>query len=421
MKKLLVGLLLFSLLAGACLAQGPHVFMGIYWVRGQLVRGSGVPDTVLLSGRTAILYPSTGDPLLRNTRVETTTASDGKFILNPFYNENLPITLEANYFASAVLRAADGYGADAVTFGLSSLGYNDVTLTLASGAGPGTIDLNDTGWIRETTIRRDGNALVLNWGYDPAKGATAVKIYVSSGPDTEFVAERRRFSDLTSIASGVTTYRHTGAASDTNNYYYRIVPDPLPSGTTILSADNNSITVGKVMVAVPANKYVFTALPFQEDNISLAGIVAEQLGEGGEFLWWDGIGYHGATYAGRRWVGEDRNLRIGEGFIVRSKTEVNLALVGRFGTLATPYTRTLPASRYSLIAYPYPTARTLSAMGVTASNGDDLLRWKVADQVYEGATYSGGWVGPAGIDNFELARPRYYRSGTEKSWTIAFP
>ncbi|MBI5400288.1 hypothetical protein HZB07_06795 [Candidatus Saganbacteria bacterium] len=433
MKKIVGGILLVGLLAVSVLAA-PHVFLGTYWVRGQLTRGT-TAATASLSGRTAILYPSTGDPLSVTTRVQITTEASGAFILNPFYNQLLPLTLEARAFSAAILRehvtgdpGTQQFGAAAVTFGLSREGYNDIALTLAENAGPGRAELSDTGIIRNTRIAISGNDLVINWNYaDPTSLPTAVGIYRMTINDAEYSADTTRWSRLTTInrlQSGGDAFTHLNAAHDGRNWYYRVVPvnadDSVVHGNIFIST-NNAITVGKVEVPVPANRYVFASLPFMEDNISLAGLVGGQLGADSEFLWWDGISYHGATYAGSRWVGQDRPIRIGEGFIIRARSAGSLALAGRFGTLTIPYVRTLPARpTYNLIAYPYPTSRVLISMGLTPAGSDDLIRWVVDRQVYEGATFSGGWVGPTGIDNFELARPKYYRPSAAQTWTIDF-
>ncbi|MFA5113704.1 MAG: hypothetical protein WC529_05360 [Candidatus Margulisiibacteriota bacterium] len=423
MKKLALILIVVGFAASIGWGAEPHVYLGLNWVTGEVVRGAGVPGTVPLGGRTAVFFVAASDPLSGTLKLTATTEADGRFTFNPFYNREIPVTFEPNDFAAAVYRGADGYGANQENFALSTLGNKYVRLTLELGAGPGTYEVVDTGWIRETRITRVGSDLRLDWGYDPApgRGPTAVKIYVRSGAAAAYAADPASFAELIAVPSGTVTYTHAGAARNGNNLYYRIVPEPLPGGTTVLSADNNSITAGKVEVALPANQYVFTALPFQEDNVSLAGILGEQVGSGGEFLWWTGTAYNGATYA-TAWTGSDRVLRIGEGFILRAPAAASVALVGRFGTLNGTPVRELVGSQYNLIAFPYPTTSLFETMGVTPDNGADLLRWLVATQGYEGATYDGAdWVGPAGINNLALAQPRYYRPRSNFTWGITFP
>lgn len=314
-------------------------------------------------------------------------------------------------------------GAEQVITLDQSKGFMTVDLALTEGGGPylppASYELEDIGRIRETNIIRVGNNLEITWAYDGG-GPYEVSIYYYTGQGVEYSsAETYQL-----LASDIIPqeYVHSGVAVDGNNIYYRVVSDEV-AVNDIFDPLNNSITVGKTHVDLPNLKYVFAALPFMEDNVSLAGILEEQVGEAGEFLWWDGVGYDGATYANASWKGKDRVLRMGEGFIIRAKADnKSMALVGRFGTLTSNMVRSLPADQYSLINYPYPIARTIAGTGVVAGNGDDLLRWDVDLQGYEGATYNNGsWVGPAGIDTLQLGDPRYYRPQSGADWTIVFP
>jgi len=442
MKKFALGLLIVSVLAASCLAQGPHVFMGIYWVRGAMVKDDpGIPDPSL-GGRTAILFPSTGDPLNEDRRVETTTDGDGNFILNPFYNEHLPIVLDPDYYSAAVLRQHlivdppdTEYGADPVSFGLDARGWNEVTLTLAEDAGPGEVGLVDDGIIRETNIRLDGDNVVISWTYNPLPDPlpAQVAIYMqNNGTGSEYDRTGAWGVQMAARAVGgriVEEYPHVGAAPNNNNYYYRVVAcdglgDPMLAGE--FDGDNNSITVGKVAVALPENEYVFTALPFMEDVNSLADLLGDQLPLESEFLWWNGAAYPGATYSEsggiRRWTGTNRDLRIGEGFLLRAASDSSLAMVGRFGSLDVPYVRTLPRFPvYNLISCPAPTSRTIEDMGVTLNAGDDLYEWTGSG--FPGATYNvgRGWIGLAGIDTFGLTAAKFYRTQPGIDWMISFP
>jgi hypothetical protein len=436
MKRLFLLLLSVSLAASVSWGAEPHVFMGLNWVTGEVIRGTGVPGTVPLSGRTAVLYISTSDPLTGTLKVTTTTDASGQFVLNPFYNRDVPLTFEVNSYAAAIMRGSDGYGANPVNFSLNTLGYRYVQLPLEYGAGPGTYEVVDTGWIRQTTITRVGNDLRLDWGYDPARGATAVKIYARAAAGSEYAADAATFTEVAAVLSGTTTYLHAGAAADGQNRYYRIVPDPLPAGTTVLSENNNSITAGKVEIALLANKYVFCAIPFMEDNVSLASTIGDQLPNNSRFLWWSGSGYDGAIYttstAPAQWTGTDRTLRMGEGFILFSPVADSVALVGRFGRLTTPFVKELPGARYSLIAYPYPTAKEAVDMGIVPDNQTRLIKWYVfvsADRqqfynglIYNGTYPAGTWTGDdLGITSFELATPRYYHPAASYSWEVRFP
>jgi len=429
-RKILIVLIIAAFLPAAALAaQQPAPYPSALWIIGMLDGGTtGLTD---LSGFKIVFYQSP---------YQTTSYSDGyatassdasaKYNANAHDDLNLLPLSAKTYYIGVVKRNIGGtdYGVNETQVAVSDTdlanGYKVVNLTIKEGEGipdPEIIDLKDTGWIRNTQISREGQNLRLTWDYDPALGPTAVRIYVLDGADAEYAAVVSSFDNTTIpsvIASGTKQYLHTSVAFDGNNYYYRVVPDPLPAGTTILSDANNSITVGKVEIDLPANKYVFCALPFQSDNVSLMGILGEQIGPQGEFLWWDGTGYHGATYTTTSWTGTERALRIGEGFIVRAKTDMDLALVGRFGTLAIDMYRQLTADQYDLVAYPYPTSKKFADMGIAADAGSDLLRWKVDTQAYEGATYTTSWS--LAIDTLELARPRYYRPKNDYNWKLQF-
>jgi hypothetical protein len=410
--------------------------VGLYWVIGQLNRGPTVDPAITLGSRTAVFYVSGSDPISGNYRLTTITAANGAFVINPLLNREIPIDYSTNFYSAAVMRTFDTYGASPESITLNEQGYKTVTLTLLNGAGPGgPVALSDTGWVRNTNIRKVGNDIELSWGFDPALPATAVKIFVEEGADAEYQANPSLFTrELASIAiGGATTYTHPDAAAPAtnSNYYYRIVPFPFSIGTDVLGEANNSITVGKVKFDLPANKYVFCGLPFQEDGISLISILGDQIGNDGEFNWWDGVANPGGTYSGGRWGGYDRNLSLGEGFYVRAKSDKNLVLVGRFGRLASTATRHLTGGRYSLIAYPYPTAKAIGSMGVVPDSDATLLKWYVdastphtppLTQAHDGATYSAGrWVGPADVPSFELARPRMYKPSGDFDWGISFP
>lgn len=426
MKRLVLGILFVGLITASGLAAEPHVFMGIHWITGEVVRGTGVPLTVPLDGRDAVFYISGSDPLSDGLRLVATTSNEGKFVFNPFYNRDIPVTLEADLYSAAVIRGLDDYGADPETITLDPAGHNYVRLTLEEGAGPGSNELLDTGWIRNTTIVREGNDIRLSWDYDPTRGPTDVMIYALSGPAAEFVADPVRFLpvDSRAISAGTTTYVHTGAAYDGNNIYYRVVPATLISGTTVLSDENNSITAGKVETKTSdGGGYVFVALPFQEDRMSLASVISDQISAvGSMFLWWDGAKYGTSTFSSGIWT-QDHDLQIGEGFLIYTDpgvAEETIALTGRFGTLALPVVRPITAG-YNLIAFPYPMVKYAADIGITApSAGDMVQKWDKTAQSLSVSTYSGGWS-DLDITRFELAESKFYYTDSEFSWTIVFP
>jgi len=286
-------------------------------------------------------------------------------------------------------------------------------------------ELVDIGWIRNTNIVRQGENLRITWGYDPVRPRpTKVDILAYKGPGAECSDNPDDYSEpVVSVNGFAIQYVHDGVAHDGNNWYYRVVPYPLIDGTNVLDDANNSITVGKVEVAVPANTYVFTVLPFMEDAVSLAGIIGEQLGGDANFLWWRGMAHEGATYhaASRSWIGNDRDLRIGEAFLLRATTDKSVSMVGRFGRLEDPFVIQMAKDQYHFIGFPYPTARLFETMGITPGNDDNLLRWTGA--VHTGATYSGGnWVGPdTNINQMALADGRLYWPQNDFDWEIRFP
>ncbi|MBU0573724.1 MAG: hypothetical protein KKH83_04530, partial [Candidatus Margulisbacteria bacterium] len=222
-----------------------------------------------------------------------------------------------------------------------------------------TAELVDDGLIRKTNIVRKGDDLEITWDYDSG-GPYAVNIYFSSGQGTEYEANVYSFTALLPVAvpSGTKKYTFSSAAYDGMNNYYRVVPNPLALGSSdLLDTKNNSITIGKVEIAVPANKFDFVALPFMEDDYLLTDVIGEQLGENGEYYFWDADTQTnpGATYSGGKWSGVAKTLtttlRLGEGFYVRAKADKQLALVGRFGKLVAPFVRALkPKGNYNLIA-----------------------------------------------------------------------
>ncbi|HTY12845.1 MAG TPA: hypothetical protein VMD02_01510, partial [Candidatus Omnitrophota bacterium] len=232
-------------------------------------------------------------------------------------------------------------------------------------------DIGDNGWVRNTTLTRDaatGN-LILSWTYDPAHSGISVSISVETTATTDsYAAKTTSYTWVVNEPNGVLSYIDTNKAYDGLNRFYRVVPNPLPStpGTDILSAEANGLTVGKVQMDIPNNKYVFSNIPFMTDGASLKATLAEQVGSAGEFLWWDGAGYHPGTYAGSSWGGDDDALKISEGFLVRSHIDgKKLAITGRIGKFATPFVRHIPQNTYELVSFPYPMSQTMEVMGLT--------------------------------------------------------
>ncbi len=434
-KIFLTGLAALTL-AAACGAapQVPPPYPTDFRAFGTLLKYNGAPADV--SNFKVVFYRSQTDSYAAGYTLAFSDAA-GKYDINVHDDGRLlPLFASTGEFHIGVV-AKGGYGVNetAVNITASDLrkGYLDLeslNLTLKPGegipdpTGPAPTDpIVDSGWIRQTNITRVGNDLKLTWDYDTPQHATAVNIYVASGPGAAYEANAGKFTQLlATVASGTKTYTDTGAAYDANFRYYRIVPSTLVSGTDLLDPKNNSITVGKVQLTLPANKYVFCGVPFLEDNQLMSDLIEGQTGDGGEFLWWDGSAYHGATYAGGSWIGEDHNLRLGEGFILRAKTDLSLALTGRFGQLATPFVVNLKGNQYNLLGYPYPQVGDFETMGIAPDEGSDLLLWLVGTQAYDGATRSGTkWVGPAGINTLQLADPRYYRPKADYPWTIKTP
>ena len=430
-KRVLIGLVIVGILA-ACVQAEPRTFVGLYWVRGTVTRGTGVGPGILLDGRTAILYVGGSDPVTGTYKV-TTTVSNGAFALNPMLNRDIPLSYDAGFYSTAIMRGGDGYGADPVAVTIDEQGYKNISLTLLYGAGPGTAVISDTGWIRNTNIVKVGNDIRLTWDYDmtPGRGETDVNIYYAYGAGQEYPNRPDAFMPnlLGRVAARTKTRDHSGVAvlTDANNYYYRVVPAS-GAATEVLSPTGNSITVGMAKVPLLNDLYVFSGLPFQEDGISLDTMLGDQLGSGGEYTWWDGLEWKFASYT-TSWSGSGSGklLRIGEGFVMLAKGEGRKAvLTGRFGTIDPPPSITLQADKYNLIGYPYPTAKTLTAMGITPDAGAELYKWvqnTTTGAWYWGSmSYSGtAWTPSAGYDNLELSSGRAYMPNANFNWRISFP
>ncbi|MFC1637663.1 hypothetical protein ACFL1W_01445 [Candidatus Margulisiibacteriota bacterium] len=175
MKRFLFGIIIIGLLAGCGWAQVPHVFLGIHWISGEVVRASGVDPSVPLGGRTAVFYVSGSSPVTGTQRLTATTADDGTFIINPFYNSDIAIDPGADAYSSAVIQGTDGYGADPVAITLDPRSFNNVRLTLAFGAGPVMAAPIDT---VPLTIARLGSDVSVTWDNASYPGA---QIYVLTG------------------------------------------------------------------------------------------------------------------------------------------------------------------------------------------------------------------------------------------------
>ncbi|MFA5113560.1 MAG: hypothetical protein WC529_04610 [Candidatus Margulisiibacteriota bacterium] len=315
----------------------------------------------------------------------------------------------------------------ATTSGPATTTTTTTGTTTTTQTGP---EVADSGWIRETNIRREGNDLVLTWGYDPSKPLPAgVKVYAESGAGSEYQPSAAAFTvDLTAAAplpNSQTSLTLTGAGKDGNNHYYRVVPNPLVTGTDLLNEQNNSITVGKVEVTTnAAGGFVFTSLPFQEDGVSLKALVADQVNVAGSMLlWWNGSQYELATFSSGDWTG-DHSLKLAEGFILYTDAAAgakSVSLTGRFGKLATTNTRPV-ITGYNLIAFPYPRQRTTAQAGLTAlTTGDLLLTWDRAGQQFTLTTYSGGAWGDAAQTALKPAESKFYYSGSAFDWTLIYP
>jgi hypothetical protein len=290
-------------------------------------------------------------------------------------------------------------------------------------------ELADTGQIIKTNIARSNNNLIITWDY----GATApagVKVFSLAAPNQAYVADAAQFVDLTptALAPTVKSYTDPGAGRNARNCYYRVVPWPLVAGTDLLDDRNNSITVGKVEINVPANQYDFISLPFMEDNYLLKDIIGDQLGDRAEYYFWNAATQRnpGATYGNSRWNGNDEGLntklRIGDGFYVRAKNAAPLTLVGRFGKMTLPVVRQLfPKNNYNLIAFPFPTAKALASLGLTLDPRADAYEWFNYTK-YNSATYTGAspvsWSPAVGVETLQLNRPRFFRPVSSLDWTI---
>jgi hypothetical protein len=321
---------------------------------------------------------------------------------------------------SATVNIVADFGGDTAT-GTGTVAYPSTSFGIVDlvGATP-PIVLLDTGRIRNTNITRVGNDLEISWGFADDIPID-VKIYQYAAVDAEAPTVATEYVFMVDKLAAETSHLIVDGAYDGNSSYFRVVPEFLVDAD-ILADANNSITVGKIEVQSEANGYVFVALPFQEDGISLTNLIGDQLQDAGSlFLWWEGNTYGLSTYSGGNW-GTDHSLRLGEGFLMFAPSTKSVALTGRFGTLASAPTQTL-LSGYNLIAYPYPRSDSATNVGFSApETGDMVLGWdKNIQEFYPPTTFSGGDWSDIPSTQLGLGQSKFYYSESGLTWTIVFP
>lgn len=141
MKKFLIIITLLGVLilgfGLSSMVQTQQLFLGMYWIAGAV----SDPDGVGTDGRRVVFYkedpsadPSKGyaDELVG---VSGLSGRDNQYILNAFEDWRLEVAPGKYYVA--IVKAADGYGANPVEATLTGQGYDivDQSLVLAAGAG----------------------------------------------------------------------------------------------------------------------------------------------------------------------------------------------------------------------------------------------------------------------------------------------
>jgi hypothetical protein len=406
MKKFLFAIIIVGVLAASGWARVPHVFLGIHWISGEVVRDSGVDPSVPVDGRTAVFYVTGSDPITGTQRLTATTTNGGTFVINPFYNKDIPISLDADYYSAAVIRGIDEYGADPVAVTLDPVGFNYVRLTLAFGAGPVLGAPIDT---VPLTIGRADSSVAISWDDGAYPGA---QIYVLTGDgsgvftNTYDGSNWKPYSD--SAFSGEFNDSTPGAllhlaqiSTGHNEVYYKGVVAGIdvttPSGTATLESawavgkvnlglQGSSDNPGKNLISVP-----FLARP----DTSVLNIFDEGSGS----IWDEGDllqtkiaaspAYLSAVYTGGQWRDAARpsaapsfdiNYQFGNWLITSSdKTLTVLGEVVRTDEDVDVYSGAgLTTGGKTMLGMVYPTAFGLAATSLITDGADegDLIQYK---------------------------------------------
>jgi hypothetical protein len=141
-------LLILALLVIGCFvapqASAQLVYLGMYWVEGEVEIEAGAPPEIGTAGRWVVVFK---DPLVNN-EIQDGYADDfvvgaagreDEFMVNAYEDfPAMPVTPGETYYAAIVNDPDDNYGADPVAFTMSGNGFDRLlqNLVLAFGAGP---------------------------------------------------------------------------------------------------------------------------------------------------------------------------------------------------------------------------------------------------------------------------------------------
>jgi hypothetical protein len=133
-KALIISLIVLTGLAGSAMASG-YTFMPFYLINGQVADaadGSGVTA----AGRQVVFFREMSEQKVVSVYTIATIDEEGKFMVNASTNLGLLPLIVGEKCWAAVVKGADGYGADPVEVIISGLGFDAANgLVMALGAG----------------------------------------------------------------------------------------------------------------------------------------------------------------------------------------------------------------------------------------------------------------------------------------------
>lgn len=405
-------------LAGQALAEA-HVFDALYFVIGTVNR-NGAPNPV--DGRKVVFYQSY--PAVVRATVGPPLSASGKFAINIYNNDQIRINPGETYYV-AVERdpTLDNWGADSVSVQITKEGWNEVTLNLAEGAGPGgSTEGPDDGLINNTRIERTSDGRIkLLWNYNDPSITSADIFRMVNETDSQFSADPGAYAPITPTSITGTEFIDEFEppsrirVGDGKAYYYRVVPAGV---TDIFGTDPvtgkayNKRTVGKVDIRL-GDEYNSICYPFNKNYIGVVELMGDQLSEGDQIHWWERSAqtYRILTKLSSGWSA-DHNFEFGDGFFVYLvpggvPRSVKLTLVGIVDNFATGITKPL-GLEYTLIGYPYPVVRDAGAAGFAPREGDQLHIWRVDSQRFFITTYVGSAWNDLSLINLSVGEGKFY-------------
>lgn len=387
-------------------AQGEaHVFDALYFVEGK-INDSSPASPLGVNGRNVVfyeLYPQ----VIRVASART--FEDGRYTINIFDNSNITIDPAAHYFV-AVERGTDNHGADQIEVNLSRDGFVETNLTLAAGAGPIPIAVDEGPVMLDITRAADavGSELIIIWSINTAEFPTLgpdqpIDVYMLTGDGSgRFTTGGTSWTKiiennaLTPAGTGFTL----GVPTKTFVYPNQVGRDPkevyfkgLVTGSSIDDATYGlpgAAAAGKynAVVAKPASgasyKYSFVSVPFVTPDPSTGAVFGSQVpsaansGNATE-LW----GWTGTTFGNQMFLSSTGwqtisgftpvSVTVGQGYVFKTKSasateDRTLTTVGK--VLNVPFGPVkVGANLYTFIGNPYPTKYGLKSAGFSASAG----------------------------------------------------